>query len=199
MIDKLEELNKKYLEVEAELSKPETVSDLNLFKKLNATIYDVEEINTHGGSLRIYISKNPKKKPKNSVKKLLKKEEKFGMKNFQTYKVFGKKINEIKEKTIKNINKLKQKNKTIIGFGAPAKATTLLNFFGISDKLDFVVEDNKLKHNKYIPGTNLQIFEKNKIKNKNNTILVLAWNFFNDIKNNNKNLSNNFINIKNLH
>ena len=62
-----------------------------------------------------------------------------------------------------------------------------------------MVEDNKLKHNKYIPGTNLQIFEKNKIKNKNNTILVLAWNFFNDIKNNNKNLSNNFINIKNLH
>ena len=170
----------------------------NLFNKLNAIIYDVEEIDTHGGSIRIYVSKNIKIKTKISVKTLLKKEEKFGMKSFQTYKSFGKKIYEIKQKTIKNINKLKLKNKNIIGFGAPAKATTLLNFFGISDKLDYVVEDNNLKHNKYIPGTNLKIFKKSIVKDKDSAILVLAWNFFNDIKKNNKNLSNNFINIKNL-
>ncbi len=170
----------------------------NLFNKLDAIIYDVEEIDTHGGSIRVYVSKNIKIKTKISVKKLLKKEEKFGMKSFQTYKSFGKKIYEIKEKTIKNINKLKLKNKNIIGFGAPAKATTLLNFFGISDKLDYVVEDNNLKHNKYIPGTNLKIFKKNIVKNKDSAMLVLAWNFFDDIKKNNKNLSNNFVNIKNL-
>ena len=97
-----------------------------------------------------------------------------------------------------NIKKLKANNKTIIGYGAPAKATTALNFFGISKEIDFVVEDNKLKHNKFIPGVNIPIKSKSQIKNKNNILLVLAWNFFNDIKKNNINLSDNFINIKDL-
>jgi len=174
------------------------ISLKNLFDKLNAVIYDVEEIDTHGGSIRIYVTKNLKIKPKNSVNNLLKKEERFGMKKFQTYQKFGKKIYKIKKKVIQNIIKLKAKNKKIIGFGAPAKATTLLNFFGISDKLEYIIEDNNLKHNKYIPGTNLKIFHKNVIKNKDNAMIVLAWNFFDDIKKNNKSLSNNFINIKNL-
>ena len=86
----------------------------------------------------------------------------------------------------------------IVGFGAPAKATTALNFFGISKEIDFIVEDNKLKHNKFIPGVKIPIKNKNEIKNKNNTILVLAWNFYNDIKNSNSKLSKNFINIKDL-
>jgi hypothetical protein len=99
---------------------------------------------------------------------------------------------------IKNINQLKKKGKKIIGFGAPAKATTALNFFGISDQIDFIVEDNKLKHNKFIPGVKIPIVSKNKVNGKGDTILVLAWNFFEDIKKNNKTLSDNFINIKSL-
>ena len=69
-----------------------------------------------------------------------------------------------------NIKKLKANNKTIIGYGAPAKATTALNFFGISKEIDFVVEDNKLKHNKFIPGVNIPIKSKSQIKNKNNIL-----------------------------
>ena len=83
----------------------------------------------------------------------------------------------------------------IIGYGAPAKATTALNFFGISEDIDFIVEDNKLKHNKFIPGVNIPIYSKNKI-NEKNTIIVLAWNFFNEIKKNNNSLSDDFLNIK---
>ena len=86
----------------------------------------------------------------------------------------------------------------IIGFGAPAKATTALNFFGISDQIDFIVEDNKLKHKKFIPGVKIPIYSKTKIKDSNNSMLVLAWNFFDDIKKNNAELSKNFINIKSL-
>ena len=86
----------------------------------------------------------------------------------------------------------------IVGYGAPAKATTALNFFGISNEIDFIVEDNKLKHNKFIPGVKIPIRKKSQIKNKNNILLVLAWNFYEDIKKNNSDLSNNFINIKEL-
>ena len=93
---------------------------------------------------------------------------------------------------------MKEKNQEIIGYGAPAKATTALNFFGISNEINFIVEDNKLKHNKFLPGVKIPIKNKLQIKDKNNTLLVLAWNFYNDIKKNNSQLSNNFINIKDL-
>ena len=91
------------------------------------------------------------------------------------------------------------KNK-IIGYGAPAKATTVLNYFGInSNHFEYVLEDSEIKHNKFIPETNIQIKSKDDINVDNyEYILVLAWNFFNDIKENNSELSKNIINIKNL-
>tara|TARA_Y100000992_G_C21087849_1_gene406442 strand:- start:402 stop:728 length:327 start_codon:yes stop_codon:yes gene_type:complete len=98
----------------------------------------------------------------------------------------------------KNIKNIKDKNKLVIGYGAPAKATTALNFFGISKEIDFIIEDNKLKHNKFIPGVQIPIKPKSSLKNKNNALIVLAWNFFKDIKNNNLDLSENIINIKDL-
>tara|TARA_B100001093_G_C26626360_1_gene926908 strand:- start:405 stop:1007 length:603 start_codon:yes stop_codon:yes gene_type:complete len=168
------------------------------FNQFGAKIYRSEKIDTHGGSLRIYIKKDKNVKVETSVKKMLKEEESFGIKNFKTYKKFGDKVYKIRENVIKNIKKLKNKNKIIIGYGAPAKATTALNFFGISNEIDFIVEDNKLKHNKYIPGVKIPIKKKTKIKNKKNILLVLAWNFYKDIKKNNKELSDNFINIKDL-
>jgi len=167
------------------------------FDKLGANIFKAEKINTHGGSLRIYISKNKSKKKHVSVNKLLKEEIKFGIRNFKTYQDFSKKIKEIKKNVLKNIYKLRHNNK-IIGYGSPAKATTALNYFEISKEIDFIVEDNKLKHGKLIPGVNIPIYSKDKIKDNNALVLVLAWNFFEEIKKNNKNLSNNFISIKDL-
>ena len=73
-----------------------------------------------------------------------------------------------------------------------------MNFFGLSKEIDYIIEDNKLKHNKFIPGVKIPIKSKTKIKKENITLLVLAWNFFNDIKKNNTELSNDFINIKDL-
>ncbi len=171
---------------------------VNFFKQFESTIFKAEKINTHGGSIRIYIKKSKKIKIENSVINLLKEEVSYGIKEFKTYQKFGEKINRLKENVVKNIIKLKEKNKNIIGFGAPAKATTALNFFGISNQIDFIIEDNKLKHNKFVPGVKIQIKGKENIKAKNALILVLAWNFYKDIKKNNSNLSNNFINIKDL-
>ena len=170
---------------------------VNFFSKLNTKIFRSEKIDTHGGSLRIYLKKDKKVKIESSVKNMLREEEKFGIKKFKTYQKFGESVYKIRDNVRHNINKLK-KNNLIIGYGAPAKATTALNFFGITDQIDYVVEDNKLKHNKFIPGVKIPIKNKNQIKNKNNTLVVLAWNFYEDIKKNNSKLSNNIINIKDL-
>ncbi len=171
---------------------------INFFKKFDSRIFRSEKIDTHGGSIRVYIKKDKKTKIEKSVKLMLKEEEKFGIKKIGTYKKFGEKVYKIRENVRKNIKKLRKENKLIIGYGAPAKATTALNFFGISKEIDFIVEDNKLKHNKFIPGVKIPIKNKSKIKNKKNTLIVLAWNFYKDIIKNNSELSENFINIKDL-
>ena len=171
---------------------------INFFKQFKVKIFKVEKINTHGGSIRVYLKKNEKIKIEKSVKELIKEEEKFGIKNFKTYQDFGKKVYKIRENVIKNIKEIKKNGVNIVGYGAPAKATTALNFFDISKEIDCIVEDNKLKQGKYVPGVNIKIVPKKEIMNKNKAILVLAWNFFDEIKKNNNDLSNNFINIKTL-
>ena len=171
---------------------------LYFFNKLNATIVNAEKINTHGGSIRIYIKKGKKNKINKNVKKLLYEEEKFGIKKFKTYKTFADRIFKIKKNVTKNIKKLKKEHSKIIGYGAPAKATTALNFFNINSEIDLIIEDNQLKHGKFVPGVNIPIISKKKLKYKNIPVLVLAWNFFEDIKRNNTQISNNFINIKSL-
>ena len=129
---------------------------------------------------------------------MLKEEENFGIKKFKTYKAFGEKIYLIRENVRKNIKKIKDENKLVVGYGAPAKATTALNFFGITKEIDYIVEDNKLKHNRFVPGVQIPIKNKSQIKSKDNVLIVLAWNFYKDIKKNNLSLSNNIINIKDL-
>ena len=168
------------------------------FNQFKAKIFRSEKIKTHGGSIRVYIKKDKKTKIEQSVKKMLKEEEAFGIKDFKTYQKFGEEVYKIRENVLKNIKSLKSKNKIIIGYGAPAKATTALNFFGISKEIDFIVEDNNLKHNKFVPGVKIAIKNKSFIKDKKNILLVLAWNFYDDIKKNNANLSDNFVNIKEL-
>jgi len=168
------------------------------FENLELKIFDVEEINTHGGSIRVYISKEKDIEIKNSVNELLKKEEKFGLKEISTYLEFGKKIENLKKIVTKNLENLKKKYHSIVGYGAPAKATTALNYFNIKSEIDFIVEDNPLKHGKFVPGVNIPIFPKEKIKDKKSAILILAWNFFEEIKKNNANITNDFINIKSL-
>ena len=170
---------------------------VNFFKQFNLKICNAEKIQTHGGSIRIYV-KNTKGKANNNVKFLLKEEEKFGIKRYITYKNFADKIYKIRANVISNLDKLKKENKKIIGYGSPAKATTALNFFGVKDQIDSIIEDNKLKHGKFIPGVRIPILSKNKFEDKLSIVLVLAWNFFEDIKKNNKDLSKKFINIKDL-
>ena len=170
----------------------------NFFKQFNVKLFRAERIDTHGGSIRVYISKDKNKKVEKNIKDLIEKEEKFGIKNFKTYQNFGKKVYEIRENVIKNINNLKKNNDSIIGYGAPAKATTALNFFGISNQIDYIIEDNKLKHKKFIPGVKIPIYSKDKVLKKKPLVLVLAWNFFEFIKKSNKGLAKKFVSFREL-
>ena len=174
------------------------ISLVAFFKQFKAKIYKTERINTHGGSLRIYVNKNSKTKTDKSVKNFLIEEEKFGIKNYQTYKDFAKNVYKIRDNVRKNISKLVKNNTKIIGYGSPAKATTALNFFGISNEIECIVEDNKLKHDKFLPGMKIPITSKENVKEKRDCALVLAWNFFDEIKKKNTDLAHKFISIKDL-
>jgi nucleoside-diphosphate-sugar epimerase/SAM-dependent methyltransferase/dTDP-4-dehydrorhamnose 3,5-epimerase-like enzyme len=172
------------------------------FDNLELNIFDVEKINTHGGSIRIFINQNKKIEVKKSVNNMLEEEEKLGLKKIETYLDFGKRIENLKQKVKFNLKNLKQKHNKIIGFGSPAKATTSLNYFGISNEIDFIIEDNELKDGMLVPGVNIPIKHKSKLDTneikQNDCILVLAWNFYDEIKKTNKDLSKTFINIKAL-
>ena len=115
---------------------------VNIFDQFKVKIFRSEKVNTHGGSIRVYIKKDKNIKIETSVKKMLKEEVEFGIKDFKTYQKFAEKVYKIKENVLKNIKKLKENNRILIGYGAPAKATTALNFFGISKEINFIVEDN---------------------------------------------------------
>ena len=102
----------------------------------------------------------------------------------------------MKDKVVNKIAQLKNEKNKIIGYGSPAKATTALNFFGLSSEIDCIVEDNKLKQGKFLPGMKIPIIAKKDLKKKPNYALVLAWNFFDEIKKNNRDLAHKFISIK---
>jgi nucleoside-diphosphate-sugar epimerase/SAM-dependent methyltransferase/quercetin dioxygenase-like cupin family protein len=174
----------------------------NFFNSLGYKITNVEHINTHGGSIRVFVQNNPSTINEN-VNKFISNEENFGLTKYQTYLNFAKQIEKAKTNVIKNIKTLKDQGLTIIGYGSPAKATTSLNYFGITNKeIDYIIEDNQLKHNKFIPGVNIPIYSREKLTQKlPDIIVVMAWNFFEDIKRNNQDLINKgvkFISIKDL-
>ena len=168
----------------------------NFLNTLDLIIFDAEKISTHGGSIRVYLTQDKNVKVNNSVEDILKLEEEFGLKKIDTYLEFGKKVQNLKKEAIQNIVKIKKKYGKIVGYGAPAKASTALNFFNINKEIEFIVEDNNLKHGKFIPGVKIPIVSKDRINDNSAAILVLAWNFFDEIKKNNQNLTNDFLSLR---
>ncbi len=164
------------------------ISILNFFKDSNMKVYKVKEVDTHGGSLRVYATKNKNKRLHKSVNQYIELELKNGLDNLETYKKFAKNVANVKHESLKRINQLLKEDKNIIGYGAPAKATTILNYFRIDEKyFKYVLEDSQIKHNKYIPETNIQIKAKKDLNiDDYEYILVLAWNFFDTIVKNNQ-------------
>ena len=176
------------------------ISILNFFENSELKVYKVKEVDTHGGSLRVYATKNKNKRLHKSVRQFIEVEKKNKLDKYTTYKKFARRVEDTKKQSIELIENIKSDGKTLIGYGAPAKATTLLNYFGLTDKeIEFTIDDNSLKHNKFIPETGIQIKQVKDIKPDNyNYVLVLAWNFFESIKKNNSKIFKNskFIKLK---
>ena len=169
------------------------------FTKFGLIITDAEKINTHGGSLRVYVQKQKIVKISKSVLRILDEEKKFGINQFHTLKKFTQSINKIKNNVQNNIKKLSQKYKNIYAFGCPAKAATALNFFKIGKYIKEIIEDNALKCGKYLPDEGIKIISKKEAATKKiDCLIVLAWNYFEDIKKNNQELCKNIFSIKDL-
>jgi len=158
---------------------------LTLFAKHDLEVFDVEEIPTHGGSLRIYAQhKEDIPKPRTQrVEKLLEKEATAGLFDVDTYYKFGENVKLTKRLLLQCLIHLKNSGKKIVGYGAPAKGNTLLNYCGIrTDFLDYTVDRNPAKQGKYLPGTHLPIMHPDVIKqHKPDYILILPWNIKDEI------------------
>ena len=174
----------------------------NFFNKLNLQISNIEHIDTHGGSIRVYVGNRGCDVDK-SVNDFRIKELTSGLNKFETYRDFANKVYQYKNNVMKKLDELKDSGKKIVGYGSPAKATTVLNYYGIDNTyIDYIIEDNEMKHNHLLPGVRIPIKSKNGIlKNPPDYVLVLAWNFLDYIKQNNKDLIDagcKFITLKEL-
>ena len=156
-----------------------------LFKKHKLEIIDVKEIPTHGGSIRVYAARKGYFKVSNNVKKQLKKErQNLTSKNLV---IFKKNVVNSKLNLFSILEKIKKKNKTIFGVGAPSRASTLINYLGLDhDVIDCVLEINgSYKIGNYIPGTKIPILNENILKKKKPDYLILfSWHIKNELKKN---------------
>jgi 2-polyprenyl-3-methyl-5-hydroxy-6-metoxy-1,4-benzoquinol methylase len=144
----------------------------NLCKRHGLFLFDYDHISTKGGSIRYYISKNRNISKK--VYKLIDKEKKFKLFNKETYKKLKIKINDAK-KNIQNF--IKSKN-NLIGFGASISCITLIYEFNLENKFSILVDDNKIKENKFSPGSQIKVLSPKKISiTKKDIILILPWRF----------------------
>lgn len=147
--------------------------------------FDVEELQTHGGSLRIYVKHdidNTKPITKN-VHGLRETERLAGLTRLETYAEFAEKVRQTKRKLLAFLIEAKREGHSIVGYGAPAKGNTLLNYCGIrADFLDYTVDASPHKQNQYLPGIHLPIYAPDKIaETKPDYLLILPWNLREEI------------------
>lgn len=150
------------------------------FKSFGMQIFDVEKKDVHGGSVRISIKfKDAKHQVRNSVKEFIALEDSKRLFDINTYYEFAKNIKKNKISLLKLLKKLKKEKNHIAGYGAPAKATTLLHYFGIGkDIIDFIADDSHFKHGLFTPGKHIPIVPpENLYTKKPDYLLILAWNF----------------------
>ena len=154
-------------------------------KKYKLEVFDIEKLETHGGSLRYYIKRisNKKFKINNRVKKQFSEELKFKLNKYSTFVNFRKKVEKSKKNLKKIFYDIKKKRKKIIGYGATAKATTVLNFCNINDEtIDYFLDTTPDKVKKFMPGTHIFIKPYNKKSlNSADYVFLGAWNFKQEI------------------
>lgn len=158
-----------------------------IFASHGLRIFDVDELTTHGGSLRIYAchAENNENPDTENLHQLRTLEHKAGLHKLETYTAFGEKVKATKRNLVSYLIELKNQSKTIVGYGAPAKGNTLLNYCGIGrDFLDYTVDRNPHKQGLFLPGTHIPIYAPEKIaETKPDYVLILPWNLKDEIIN----------------
>ena len=148
------------------------------------TVYDVEELSTHGGSLRVYAQ--PDGGPHavtSAVPALLEREHDEGLRSPERYMRFAEEVKESKRALLDLLIRLRREGKQVVGYGAPGKGNTLLNYCGIrTDLLDYTVDRNPHRHGFFTPGTHIPIHAPEKIaETRPDYIVVLPWNLIDEI------------------
>jgi hypothetical protein len=148
-------------------------------------IFDVEQLSTHGGSLRIYAchSEDDSKPTSPHVNELRAREDSYGMTRLECYNTFAGQVRETKRALLEFLIEAKRKRKSIVGYGAPGKGNTLLNHCGIrTDFIDYTVDRNPYKQGKFLPGTHIPIDSPERIRQtKPDYLLILPWNLKDEI------------------
>ena len=156
-----------------------------IFAKHGLKVFDVEELSTHGGSLRIYCchEEDSTKSIQARVAELLHREEQEGFGQLEHYLSFSGRVIYVKRQLLLFLISTKEAGKTIAGYGAPAKGNTLLNYCGIrTDFLDFTVDRSPHKQGKFLPGTHIPILSPDAIKlHKPDYLLILPWNIKDEV------------------
>jgi len=158
---------------------------LDVFRVRGLTLFDVEELPTHGGSIRIYArhTEDESKPVEPRVTELLDRERAAGFDDLDHYLIFGEQVRETKRKLLSFLVRLKNEGKSIVGYGAPAKGNTLLNYCGVgTDFLDYTVDRSPHKQGRYLPGTRIPIYAPEQIsKTRPDYVLILPWNLKEEI------------------
>jgi hypothetical protein len=153
---------------------------LKLVDQFGLEIFDIRKQNVHGGTLRIFVSKKNNFKVKENIDKFIELEYEFGINNIKTYDKFSDDVQNLKNKIIALLHKLKNEKKSLFGYGASAKGNVLLNYCNIDyNILDYIIDTTPLKQGKFTPGTHIPVVSPAQINNsENNSIaLLLAWNY----------------------
>ncbi|MEI6311421.1 MAG: class I SAM-dependent methyltransferase [Bacteroidota bacterium] len=158
----------------------------SIFEKQGLEVFDVQEIPTHGGSLRIFTKhmEDTSKNIESSVAALLKKEKELGVDTLEYYSNFQAKVDQIKYDFWSFLIEQKKAGKKVIGYGAAAKGNTLLNYCGVkgNDLINFVVDASPYKQNKFLPGSRIPVLSKEHIEQyKPDFIIIFPWNLKTEI------------------
>ena len=157
-----------------------------LLAKCGLTVFDVEELPTHGGSLRLYArhAESASQPVGGRVQELTRREELAGFTRLETYRSFGEQVKSTKRSILAFLVEARRQGKSIAGYGAPGKGNTLLNYCGIrTDFLDYTVDRNPYKHGKFLPGTHIPVLPPERIRQtRPDYVFILPWNLKNEIR-----------------
>jgi hypothetical protein len=156
-----------------------------VFAAHGLTLFDVEELPTHGGSLRIYArhDTDASKPVGERVAALLAREEAAGLGRLETYRSFGERVQRVKWGLLRFLIETREAGKSIAAYGAPAKGNTLLNYCGVrTDFLDYTVDRSPHKQGRYLPGVRIPIHGPDRLREtKPDYVLILPWNLKEEI------------------